>query len=298
MFTCCVTAAPTRYPPGEAHPLPAPAPLLTTFAAGSLPVNTASEVASRRLAAHSTGARQPLSSPLSLPSLSATPQLQPAQALSNCVAKNAFGDTIRHGTESPPLAGWPGLAYSPTRAAQPQEAQLQKTQSQKTQSQGDHAHRRSWQRRQTGPACKTSGSRADRRAQVDHQTHLVKTVNTVKTVNMADSPKPGVVSRRHHAPLPIGRRQRSVAQRALAGGVSDADFGHYHKPLWSHQGASGSETPPTDFFRQSPSAPTIARRITPNSTPETTCELCRPKKRLSQQKSPANSPSPQPSDTY
>jgi hypothetical protein len=125
MSTHCDAAAPTRRPPGEAHSLPAPAPLVTTFAAGPLSVNSVSEVASRRLAAHAMGTRRPLSSPLSL---SATPQLQPAQPLSTCVAQNASGDTRRHTTHSPrlgsrPLRGWPRLASSPTWAAQPQENQ-------------------------------------------------------------------------------------------------------------------------------------------------------------------------------
>jgi hypothetical protein len=100
MSTHCAAVAPTRYPPGEAHSLPAPAPLVTTFAAGPLSVTWASEVASRRLAALTIGTRRLLSSSLSLP---ATPQLQTAQRLLNCVAKNAFGDTIRHATESPRL---------------------------------------------------------------------------------------------------------------------------------------------------------------------------------------------------
>ena len=100
MSTFCATVAPTHHPPGEAHSLPAPAPLVTTFAAGPLPVNRASEVAARRLAAHPIRTRRPLSSPLSL---SATPQLQPAQPLSTRVAKNASGDTRRHATASPRL---------------------------------------------------------------------------------------------------------------------------------------------------------------------------------------------------
>ena len=95
MFTDCATAAPMRHPPGEAHSLPAPAPLVTPFVAGPLPVNRASEVASRCQAAHPMVTRRPLSSPLSL---SATPQLQPAQPLRDCVAKNASGDTRRHAT--------------------------------------------------------------------------------------------------------------------------------------------------------------------------------------------------------
>ena len=96
----CATAAPTRHPPGEAHSLPAPAPLVTTLASGPLPVNRASEVPSRRLAAHPIRTRRPLSPSLSL---SATPQLQPAQPLSTRVAKNASGDTRRHATARPPL---------------------------------------------------------------------------------------------------------------------------------------------------------------------------------------------------
>jgi hypothetical protein len=153
MFTYCATAAPTRHPPGEALSLPALAPLVTTFAAGPLPANRASEASSRRLAAHPIRPRHPLSSSLSPTS---TPQLQPAQPLSTRVAKNAVGDTRRHATPRPagggsllPLAafhakqaahwqkvpdplnvsfiaklsrGWPRLAYSPTWAAQPQEA--------------------------------------------------------------------------------------------------------------------------------------------------------------------------------
>jgi hypothetical protein len=95
MFTFCDTTAPTRHPPGEAHSLRAPAPLMTTFAAGPLPVSRASEVASRRLATPSSRPRHPLSPPLSL---RATPQLQPAQPLRACVAKNASGDTRRHAT--------------------------------------------------------------------------------------------------------------------------------------------------------------------------------------------------------
>ena len=93
MFISCTTAAPTRHPPGEAHSLHAPALLMTTFAAGPLPVSRASKVASRRLAAHPICTRHPLSSPLSP---SATPQLQPAQPLRACVAQNASGDTRRH----------------------------------------------------------------------------------------------------------------------------------------------------------------------------------------------------------
>ncbi len=100
MSTSCATAAPTRHPPGEAHSPSTPAPLVTTFAAGPLPVNRASEVASRQLAAHPIRTRRPLSSPLSL---TATPQLQPAQPLSTRVAKNASGDTKRHTTARPPL---------------------------------------------------------------------------------------------------------------------------------------------------------------------------------------------------
>ena len=110
MSTRCATATPTRHPPGEAHSLAAPASLMTTFAVGPLLVNRPSEVASRRLAAVTTGTRRPLSSPLPL---SATPQLQPAHPLSNCVAKNAFGDTIRHATKSPRLDALP-LSIRPT----------------------------------------------------------------------------------------------------------------------------------------------------------------------------------------
>lgn len=90
-----------RHPPGEAHSLPAPAPLVKTFAAGPLPANRASEVASRRLATHTIGTRRPLSSPLSLSALlsqAAMPQLQPAQPLWTRVAQNASGDTTRHAT--------------------------------------------------------------------------------------------------------------------------------------------------------------------------------------------------------
>lgn len=93
MSTYCATAAPTRHPPGEAHSLPTPAPLVTTFASGPLPVNKASEVSWRRLTAHSIRTSRPLSSPASL---SATPQLQPAQPLWTRVAKDALGDTRRH----------------------------------------------------------------------------------------------------------------------------------------------------------------------------------------------------------
>jgi hypothetical protein len=95
---------------------------VTTFAAGPLPVNRASEVATRRPASHPIRTRRPPSSPLSL---SATPQLQPAQPFSTRVAKNASGDTKRHATVSLRPGGWPRLASSPTWAAQPQEAQPQ-----------------------------------------------------------------------------------------------------------------------------------------------------------------------------
>ena len=49
----------------------------------------------------------------------ATPQLQTAQQLRPCVAKNASGDT-----QATHDSGYPRLAYSPTWAAQPQEAML------------------------------------------------------------------------------------------------------------------------------------------------------------------------------
>ena len=88
MYTFCATAAPTHHLPGEAHSPSAPAPLVTMFA-----VDRASEVASRRPAAHPNRPRRPLSSPLSP---SATPQLQPAQPLWDRVAQNASGDTRRH----------------------------------------------------------------------------------------------------------------------------------------------------------------------------------------------------------
>ena len=90
MSTYCAAAAPTHYPPGEAHSLPATAPLVTTFVAGPLPVNRASEAASRRLAAHPIRTRRPLSPFLSP---SATPQLHLAQPLWARVAQNASGDT-------------------------------------------------------------------------------------------------------------------------------------------------------------------------------------------------------------
>jgi hypothetical protein len=34
------------------------------------------------------------------------------------------------------------------------------------------------------------------------------------------------------------------------GGVSDVDIDPRHKPLWQHSAASGSESPPADFWRQ------------------------------------------------
>jgi hypothetical protein len=114
MYTYCATAAPTRHPPGEAHSPSAPAPLVTTFVTGPLPVNRASEATSRRLAAHPIGTRRPLSSLLSLRS---TPQLQPAQPLRDCVAKNASGDTRRHATESSRLCSMP-LPIRSARVAQ------------------------------------------------------------------------------------------------------------------------------------------------------------------------------------
>ena len=102
MFTFCATAAPTCHPSGEAHSLPATAPLVMMFATNPFPVNRASEAASRRLAAHPIGTRRPLSPFLSP---SATPQLQPAQPLSTRVAKNAVGDTRRHATPRPAGVG-------------------------------------------------------------------------------------------------------------------------------------------------------------------------------------------------
>jgi len=92
MSTYCATAAPTRHPPVEA-PSPSVTALVATFDSGPLPVNRASEVASRRLAAHPSRTRRPLSPFLSL---SATPQLPPAQPLSTSVAQNGSGDTRRH----------------------------------------------------------------------------------------------------------------------------------------------------------------------------------------------------------
>ena len=117
MFTFCATAAPTRHPPGEAHSLHAPALLMTTFAAGPLPVSRASKVASRRLAAHPIRTRRPLSWPLSL---SATPQLQPAQPLWSRVAQNASGDTRRHATTRPAGVGslLPLAAFHAKQASQ------------------------------------------------------------------------------------------------------------------------------------------------------------------------------------
>jgi len=121
MSTLCATAAPTHYPPGEAHSLPATAPLVTTFVAGPLPVNRASEVAARRLATHPIGTRRPLSSP---PSLSATPQLHPAQPLWARVAQNASGDTRRHATARPAGVGslLPLAAFHAQQASQWQKA--------------------------------------------------------------------------------------------------------------------------------------------------------------------------------
>ncbi|MBL9163533.1 MAG: hypothetical protein JNL18_12425 [Planctomycetaceae bacterium] len=45
MFMFSATAAPTRHPSGEVHSPSASAPLVTTLAAGTLPVNRASEPA-------------------------------------------------------------------------------------------------------------------------------------------------------------------------------------------------------------------------------------------------------------
>jgi hypothetical protein len=102
MSTYCAAAAPTRHPAGEAHSPPAPAPLVTTFAAGPLPANSASKVAARRLAAHPIRTRRPLSPSLSL---SATPQLPPPQPLSTRVAKNV---SRRHTTRDTRHQATPG----------------------------------------------------------------------------------------------------------------------------------------------------------------------------------------------
>jgi hypothetical protein len=134
MSMFCATAAPTRHPLGEAHspPATAPAPLVTTFAAGPLPANSASGVATRRPAAHTSRTRRPLSSPLSL---SATPQLQPAQPLWTRVAKNALGDTTRHATD--PTAATGRAAVDQTNIA-----------SMPASSQWPNSQRQSWQTRQ------------------------------------------------------------------------------------------------------------------------------------------------------
>jgi len=138
----CATAAPTRHPPGEAHSLPAPAPLVPTFLAGPRSVTwavdgstaTIASAGGRRLRrrsrapfptaaapSHSLGVGDPshkhwrlkLSPPVSL---SPSPQLQPAQPLWTRVAKNAagdtnaLGDTTRHATARPPSTSPPAQA--------------------------------------------------------------------------------------------------------------------------------------------------------------------------------------------
>jgi hypothetical protein len=50
-----------------------------------------------------------------------------------------------------------------------------------------------------------------------------------------------------------GGSRRCGSDQGVVGGVSDADFVHHHKPLWLHDVASGSETPPTAFLRHSAS---------------------------------------------
>ena len=155
MFMFCATAAPTRHPPGAAHSLPAPAPLVTTFMASPRSMiravggssTTIAHGGERRLRrrsrapfptapsrSHCLAVRDPshkrrrlkFSSPVSLsPSL----QLQPAQPLGISVAQNALGDTRRHATARPVSLNvaiiskcmWLRLAYAPTWAAQPPE---------------------------------------------------------------------------------------------------------------------------------------------------------------------------------
>jgi hypothetical protein len=115
MSTYCAAAAPTRYPPGEAHSLPAPAPLVTavageiahcvgmSFVGGDSDADAAfhSEPPSLLHAASgsetppTTARNQTCRPALSLP---ATPQLPSAQPLRARVAKNASGDTRRHAT--------------------------------------------------------------------------------------------------------------------------------------------------------------------------------------------------------
>jgi hypothetical protein len=99
MSTSCVTAAPSRHLPGEAHSPPAAFPFVTRLAQVAAPSGYLGGAA----AGESTTSK-PLFKKLCRPcrlatTRQATLQLQPSQQLRPGVAQNALGDTRRHATQ-------------------------------------------------------------------------------------------------------------------------------------------------------------------------------------------------------
>ena len=88
----------------------------------------------------------------------------------------------------------------------------------------------------------TKGEPAKGRDAANFTVGAVQTVCDQSTQRFGDMPQSALVKR-----APTVCHSEALPQKSFVGGVSDADFVHYHKPLWRHHVASGAETPPTDF---------------------------------------------------
>lgn len=135
MYTYCATAPPTRHPPGEAHFLPPSPPLVTTFAAGPLPLNRACGV---RIA--TTGGASHLRGVLRRRPVAVSDAETPARSTTfdSCRQKSMRRHQATRDTRSRhpqrlhhPQAGRrvAQLAYAPTSAAQLQKARSPAAQS-------------------------------------------------------------------------------------------------------------------------------------------------------------------------
>ena len=169
MSTSCATAAPTRHPPGEAHSLPAPAPLVTTFAAGPLPATTGSEVAARLGRSSPPQSTCRLPSPVSLDSDAATPTRSTTS--DSCRQKrirrhHATRDsTPRRGREPFATGGVPRQASSPVAKGSRPPQRLHHRQAQQlsiepTASMSAKNHWHSWQTWPTWQRRRRCGHRA------------------------------------------------------------------------------------------------------------------------------------------